>query len=663
MNIHSIPPLLSAIVLLALFLMGIFSARKSQMSFLFSLICLMGCLLNIDKTILTVTLDPAFALRVSRTDHLFLVFVIPVYLHFVVVATGRKRWMLPVKALYGAAILLMPVTQLPLYLTSVKAHYFGYFAIAGPLFNLFGLFTVSVACSLYLLITGLRTEKVSVKRTRIKYILLGFGLAAFLNHFDFLAMQGYEAYPLGNFIFIPLSLLGYAIYRHDVMEWRIFLNKGIVFLTLLLTSTGFFIGLTVVIRNLFSASLHSEVVYVTSMVLTFLFFYVTRERVQNFLSQFIQQQFIRNRRAIRDLSFEILTLHDSSKIRRTIIKKMSELFQLKRCDIRPVPRTDGQEEPRLIGENEELWAQGFRFSIPVSSASQPSRLLLGEKGDMSLFTGEEGELLAILGNHTALALDNATAYSKIRDFSDSLEKIVDERTKALIQSESLAAVGRLAAGVAHELNNPIASVMSTLEYQVDHLDQDEELREDMAFALGELRRVRDIVRSLLDASRQKEETKEGVDIHRPIEDALRILHSQYKNRRITMETGLDAPHSMVRGNQSRLCQVYINLIKNAIDAIGEKEGRIRIETTNELVEEAGMQRVISRITDSGEGIEKKILKNIFNPFFTTKQQGKGIGLGLYIVHEIVKDHEGKVTVESTVGQGTTVTISFPCPPQ
>ena len=285
---------------------------------------------------------------------------------------------------------------------------------------------------------------------------------------------------------------------------------------------------------------------------------------------------------------------------------------------------------------------------------------------MSLYTGEETEILMMLANNVALAFDNADAYTKLQDFSLSLEQLVDERTKALIQSESLAAVGRLAAGVAHELNNPLASVMSTLEYQIDHLKENDELRDDLAFSLSELRRARDIVKSLLDASRQREETKELVDIHTPIEDALKVLYNQYKNKKITIIRTFQAENSLIRGNTPRLCQVFINIIKNAIDAIGEKEGYISIETANGCLPSqskgiggisGGM--VICKITDDGEGIDKKDLQDIFKPFFTTKSQGKGIGLGLFIVHEIVKDHQGSIQVVSDKGSGTTFTLIFP----
>ncbi|MCX7965481.1 MAG: ATP-binding protein, partial [Syntrophorhabdaceae bacterium] len=275
-----------------------------------------------------------------------------------------------------------------------------------------------------------------------------------------------------------------------------------------------------------------------------------------------------------------------------------------------------------------------------------------------LYTREDMEMLSMLANHVALALDNAEAYRKIQDFSTSLEKIVEERTKALIQSESLAAVGRLAAGVAHELNNPIASVMSTLEYYIDHTDKREEIHDDLEFSLNELKRARDIIRSLLDVSRQKEEAKTLIDIHNPIEDALRILYNQYKNKKIKIEKRFNAEPLLIMGISSRLCQVFINLIKNAIDAIGDKEGLIIIETWNT---DDGYIKCM--IEDTGEGIEKEHLKDIFKPFFTTKKQGQGIGLGLFIVHEIITEHNGEIEVESEKKKGTKFILTFPSPPQ
>jgi signal transduction histidine kinase len=667
MNIYCVPPLLSAIILFTLFLMGILKAKASRANLLFAFICLIGFFLNTDKAILTVAHNPLIALWLSRIDHAFLVFVIPLYLHFAVIVTGYRKWLPVVKACYVVAFLFIPLTQHPLYLTGVKRFFFGFFALSGPLFYIFGVFSsASVILSICLFVKNLKEERVAIKRTRVKYILLSFGLAATVTHFDIVTMMGHEMYPLGNFAFIPMSLLGYAIFKHDVMEWKIFLNKGMVFLTLFFMSLGFFMGVVVILRHLLGETFDGDVIYIISMITTFVLIYFSSQKVYSAITQFLQQEFLRNRKALRGLSSEILTLLKISDLKAKVIDGLSRTFGLEKCEIKTVPRIDSNEGAILLEERDPFWGQGYRLSIPISSKSSPSYLLLGEKQTMSLYTGEETEILMMLANNVALAFDNADAYTKLQDFSLSLEQLVEERTKALIQSESLAAVGRLAAGVAHELNNPLASVMSTLEYQIDHLKENDELRNDLAFSLSELRRARDIVKSLLDASRQRQETKELVDIHTPLEDALKVLYNQYKNKKITIIRTFQAENSLIRGNTPRLCQVFINIIKNAIDAIGEKEGHITIETLNEGLSSkskgpAGTLRgmVVCTITDDGEGIDKKNLQDIFKPFFTTKSQGKGIGLGLFIVHEIVKDHQGSIQVESDTGSGTIFTLIFP----
>lgn len=667
MNIFAVPPLLSSLVLFTLFLMGILKAKASRANILFACLCLIGCFLNVDKTILTTAINPLAALRLSRIDHAFLVFVIPLYLHFAVITTGYRKWLPVVKTSYVLAVLFIPLTQHHLYLSGVKGFFFGYFALAGPLFYVFGIFSsASIILSIFLFIKNLREEKTAIKRTRVKYILLSFGFAAAVTHIDIIAMMGHEMYPLGNFAFIPMSLLGYAILKHDVMEWTIFLNKGMVFLTLFFMSLGFFLGVAVILRHLLGQDFDAGLIHIISMIITFVLIYFSSQKVHSAITQFLQQEFIRNRKALSNLSSEILTLLKINDIKSKVTEGLSATFGLEKCEIRAVPRIDRSEGARLLEEVDSFWGKGYRLSIPVPSKSNPSYLLLGEKQSMSLYTTEETEVLMMLANNVALAFDNGDAYTKLQEFSLSLEQLVDERTKALIQSESLAAVGRLAAGVAHELNNPLASVMSTLEYQVDHLKENEELREDLAFSLSELRRARDIVKSLLDTSRQREEAKELVDIHTPIEDALKVLYNQYKNKKISIIRKFNAEKSLIRGNTPRLCQVFINIIKNALDAIGDNEGTITIETGNEKLPsqntgapgaQGGM--VVCRIKDDGEGISSKDLQNIFKPFFTTKPQGKGVGLGLFIAHEIIKDHQGSIQVESKSGKGTTFTLIFP----
>jgi len=236
-----------------------------------------------------------------------------------------------------------------------------------------------------------------------------------------------------------------------------------------------------------------------------------------------------------------------------------------------------------------------------------------------------------------------------------------ERTQAqLIQSESLAAIGQLAAGIAHELNNPLASASSLIQTDMEILQEleekrkvDEELLQDLAYAFKELNKTKEIVRSVLNLSRQTQTYVEEVDMHSVIEEALRILYNQYKMMDVSIEKHYDPNLPRIRGNYSNLGQVLINVIKNALQALPDGRGTVTITTRSNT------QSIVVECRDTGVGMSPEIVKDMFKPFFTTKEAGRGTGLGLYISYEIVKKHKGEIRVVSEVGKGTVVAIELP----
>jgi two-component system NtrC family sensor kinase len=184
----------------------------------------------------------------------------------------------------------------------------------------------------------------------------------------------------------------------------------------------------------------------------------------------------------------------------------------------------------------------------------------------------------------------------------------------------------------------------------------DDVADDLKFSLKELRRMRDIVKSLLDLSRQTQVYVEPVSVNVAIDDALRILYNQYKYLRVEIERNYDENLPVVEGNFANLGQVFINVIKNALQALPNGVGRITLATSY------GKERDIVAIEcqDTGNGIPARHLKDIFKPFFTTKGVGVGTGLGLYISHEIIKKHGGSIDVKSEAGRGTSLTIELPC---
>jgi two-component system NtrC family sensor kinase len=302
-------------------------------------------------------------------------------------------------------------------------------------------------------------------------------------------------------------------------------------------------------------------------------------------------------------------------------------------------------------------------------------IALGQKKSGELFVHEDLELITTIANQSVTALENAKSYEEIEKLNRDLEKKVEERTadlrqaleekertqKQLIQSESLAAIGQLVAGTAHELNNPLASASSLIQTSAESVDEWEvkngnrdEVINDLAFALKELKRAGDIVRSLLDLSRQSQVYVEPVDINVAIDDALRVLYNQYKHLQIEIEKRYDKDLPVVEGNFANLGQVFINVIKNAIEASDNGHGKLTMVTRHDK------DSVLIECRDNGKGIPDDHVKNIFKPFFTTKAVGKGTGLGLYISHEIVKRHGGNIHVESREGEGSVFLIELPC---
>ena len=249
-----------------------------------------------------------------------------------------------------------------------------------------------------------------------------------------------------------------------------------------------------------------------------------------------------------------------------------------------------------------------------------------------------------------------------------------EREKAVcddivIQSSKMAALGKMAAGVAHEINNPLAVIGEKAGWIRDLLTEEDtahnpNLKEfdDAAHAIElHVERARKVIHRLLGFARRMEPVRERVDVNAALDDTVGLLGNESRYRNIDIETDLQPELPKIMSDSSQLQQVFLNIINNAIDAAGSaagadrKKGNIRIRTAalpkgNEILIE---------IADNGPGIPKEHVNKIFDPFFTTKEIGKGTGLGLSIVYSIIEKLGGRITVASEIGKGTAFTIYFP----
>jgi two-component system NtrC family sensor kinase len=229
----------------------------------------------------------------------------------------------------------------------------------------------------------------------------------------------------------------------------------------------------------------------------------------------------------------------------------------------------------------------------------------------------------------------------------------------LAQSEKLSSIGLLAAGVAHEVNTPLAVISSYAQMLTKHMRDDERLAPVLEKITQQTFRASEIVNGLLNFSRTSGTEFTSVDLNELLRDTVALLDHQFKTAQIHVETNLDSQLPRIHGNRGKLQQVILNLMLNAKDAMfGTPNASLRIATFN------GSGRVLVRIQDSGGGIEREHLHRIYDPFFTTKtkpQQGahKGTGLGLAVSYGIMQEHAGKIHVESELGVGTAFQLEFP----
>jgi two-component system, NtrC family, sensor kinase len=234
------------------------------------------------------------------------------------------------------------------------------------------------------------------------------------------------------------------------------------------------------------------------------------------------------------------------------------------------------------------------------------------------------------------------------------EKVREFTTRRIMESERLAHIGQLAAGVAHEINNPLQGIVTYSHLLLERVSTENGTRQSLEKIVKQANRCRDIIRGLLDFSRQRKPEKRLSNVNRVLEECVSLVDNQvlFHNIRIVQHLSPNLPQVFM--DPSQIQQVFMNMILNAADAMKDG-GRLTLTTRHVPVEQA----VEAEFTDTGHGIKEEDLDRIFSPFFTTKEVGHGTGLGLAISYGIVKEHKGTITVESQEGEGATFTIRLP----
>ena len=303
---------------------------------------------------------------------------------------------------------------------------------------------------------------------------------------------------------------------------------------------------------------------------------------------------------------------------------------------------------------------------PPGMAKEVMRKLRGpDYGGVGKFTGSEFKVVNKDGEEIPIHLSAAIVYRDGREvatvgiFTDlrpklSMERKLQETQLQLLQSEKLRSLGEMAAGVAHEINNPLGGILIYASLLMEEIPPEDPKRADLERIVQEATRCKEIVKSLLEFARQSSPEMEPTDVNRAITDGLLFLENQATFHNIEIVKELDPSLPPVFGNAGQLKQVFMNIMINAADAM-HGHGTLTIRTHPSQ----DGREVVIEFTDTGEGIPEEVLPRIFDPFFTTKEVGKGTGLGLSMSYGIVKEHGGRIEVETEVGKGTTFRVMLP----
>jgi len=315
---------------------------------------------------------------------------------------------------------------------------------------------------------------------------------------------------------------------------------------------------------------------------------------------------------------------------------------------------------------EEALGQSIEHFYPPGMARQIMQKLRDESlGGRGKLPSTPLNILHRSGEEIPVRMTAAIVYEGGREtatmgiFNDlrqrlAVEKQLKEAQAQIAQSEKMASLGQLAAGVAHEINNPLTGILLYANLVRKALAKDNPLQEDLGYVIEDVNRCKDIVRNLLAYSRQTSSAKIIIQLNSLVDSSLQLIRDQKLFANIRLERKMSSEMMLVNVDDNQMSQVIINLVMNACDAM-EGSGILTLRTYRDK----DARRVFLEVADTGCGIEKENLHKVFDPFFTTKGSGKGTGLGLSTAYGLVQENGGSIRVQETGPMGTTFVVELP----
>lgn len=690
---HWIIPLFAAVASLALCILVNRAKGHTELGKVFTFLATTLVLWNLNFFVLYSVADRNAAFQLTRLFRVGSIFLAPAVLHLVFALDCQRPrvWRVGLIAAYGGACVLTVANFLDLMVSGLQRYAWGYYWMGGPFYNMFAfLIVVDFSAVLAILVGDYRTTTESRMRLQLKFWLLGAALALPLGSTNLLPAYGIPVYPLGNLCSVAWAgVVAYAIIRHRLMDINVVVTKGMAYAAVsLLVIVPAFVAMLWLQRHAFG-HLHAGFSFTVLVMLlaVAVIFPALRLRAESRIERSLFRERHEYRLALAAFTRSIVRILDRDRLIAELAATLSKTWGLDRIVIGmldpakraftmlhwgsgPTPPAEFSEHNAFIcvlarrqevALREELEASasnvaegrvvaaicqehGWEVCIPLSAGAKLIGFIgLGRKRNLDAFFAEDLELLGTLSAEASVALENARLYDELKRSQEIIHR-----------ADRLSALGTLAAGIAHEVRNPLVSIQTFFQLAPERLHDEEFFTTFLGIAAGEVKRIADLIAELLSFARSPARTLGAVNLNEIAERVARLLEPEARKRRLVFRRALSPDLPAVFADGDQIKQVLINLVLNSIEAT-EPGGEVSL--CSSVVEyDSGL---VSRLEvhDTGIGIPKGYIEEIFNPFFTTKD--KGTGLGLAIAHQIIAEHGGSIAVESEEGRGARFLIDLP----
>ncbi len=692
MNYHWTIPLLAAVLNGVLGVVVLRHNPRHPLNRLFGLLSLTLISWNLNIFVLYFLKDADAALYWSNVFRVGTLMASAVASHFAVEFSETRSkhvWGLLAVA-YALSLFLVAANAHDDLVSGLRAYPWGFYPIGKPLYRLLPVSLVLNLCLLMgVLIQVMRRSDSPRKRQQAKLWIAGGAIAMSLGMTNLAAALGIPMYPLGNLANVAYTgIIAYGIVRHRLMDIDLVITKGVSYtlVTLLLIAPAFAVAVWMQTR----AFGHVNVDFSLALLLLFLVvaiaFPALRSRTESRIERSLFREKHEYRVALVEFTRSIVSILDRAKLIRGLAETLAETLNLDRvviatadeskrvfaicCTVGIPPATE-----ELAADDEFILALARRQEVVLRDeleastdrseavaaaelcrrngweACMPLRLsgrlmgfiALGRKRNLDAFFAEDLDLLGTLAAEASIALENARLYEELKKSQDIIRR-----------ADRLSALGTLAAGIAHEVRNPLVSIQTFFQLAPDRLHDEEFLTTFLSMTANEVKRISDLITELLSFARSPTRALRPVDLNEIVERVATLLEPEARKHKLTLRRTLSPAVPLVQADADQVKQVLINLVLNAIQAT-PPDGTISV--CSRPVDLRGSAFGQVEIRDTGVGIPADQIDHIFDPFFTTKD--KGTGLGLAIAHQIISEHGGLLTVDSTEGQGTSFFIDLP----